>query len=453
MENQSKQQRDGFSSKLGVIMAAAGSAIGLGNIWKFPYVTGIYGGAAFILIYLLCIILIGLPVMLSELLVGRKGQKNAIGSFKAIAPGTPWYITGTLGVSAAFMILAFYGVVAGWTLEYIYMSIVNAFSGMNPAALETTFTTFISNPYKPIIWQMIFMAITAIIVIIGIKDGIEKFTKFLMPLLLVIIVILCIRSITLPGAKAGLEFLFKPDFSKLTGEGVLNALGHAFFSLSLGMGILLTYGSYINKDDNLAETAVQVTFLDTFIAILAGVAIFPAVFAFNIEPSAGPGLVFITLPNVFQQMHGGYIFGLLFFTLLAVAALTSSVSILEVVVAYLAEELKLTRKKATILGALSTGILGIFCSLSMGSLDHFKIFGMNIFDLLDFISANILMPLSGLLIIVFVGWYLGRKVVKAEVSNNGMLHVKYFKYFMFLAKFVSPVAIAIVFLHGLGFFK
>jgi len=451
--NSNVPQRDGFSSKLGIIMAAAGSAIGLGNIWKFPYVAGIYGGAAFIFVYLIFIIIIGLPVMLSELLVGRKAQLNAVGSFKKLAPRKPWFLTGIMGVAAAFMILAFYGVVAGWTLEYITKSIMNSLVGLSPAELETSFGSFITTVFKPIFWQLIFMTLTGFIVVAGVKDGIEKFTKILMPLLLLIIIILDIRAITLPNAKLGLEFLFKPDFSKLTGEGVLNALGHAFFSLSLGMGTLITYGSYIGKKENLATTAVQVTLLDTIIAILAGIAIFPAVFAYGIEPGAGPGLVFITLPNVFQQMPGGYFFSLLFFILLAVAALTSSVSILEVVVAYMNEELKLSRKKATIIATVTISFIGIVCSLSMGKLSDMLLFGRSFFDLLDFISANILMPLGGLLIIAFVGWYLGKDKTHREVSNEGELKASYVPFYLFLAKFVAPVAIAIVFLNGIGLLK
>ena len=331
MVNQIK--RENFSGKLGIIAAAAGSAIGLGNIWKFPYITGVYGGSAFILVYLFCIALIGIPVMLSEFIVGRNAQKNAVGSFKKIAPGTPWFFTGFIGVIAAYVILSFYGIVAGWTLQYVFLAITNQFSGLTPDQIGGNFGAFISKPGLPIFWQVIFMAVTASVVIGGVKKGIERFSKILMPILLVIIIILVFRSVTLKGASKGLEFLLKPDFSKLTVPAILSALGHAFFSLSLGMGTMITYGSYIKKDENLGQTAIQVTIADTLIALLAGFAIFPAVFAFGIEPSAGPGLVFVTLPNVFNQMPFGAFFALLFFVLLAVAALTSSISILECVVA------------------------------------------------------------------------------------------------------------------------
>jgi len=445
-------QRDSFTSKLGIIAAVAGSAVGLGNIWKFPYITGIYGGGAFVLVYLICIVLIGLPIVLSEFIIGRKAQKNAIGSFKKLAPGTYWFVPGLMGLVAAFMILAFYGVVAGWTLEYLFKAITNSFVGKNPADLEGMFGGFISQIAKPLFWQIIFMGLTGWIVLAGIKGGIEKASKLLMPVLLLIIVILDIRAVTLPGAGEGLSFLFKPDFSKLSAEGMLSALGHAFFSLSLGMGTLITYSSYMSKQENLATTAVQVTIADTAIALLAGIAIFPAVFAFGIEPGAGPGLVFITLPNVFQQMPGGYFFCILFFLLLSVAALTSSISILEVVVAYFVEELNLARRAATIMATIAIAIVGIPCSLSMGVMSKVQFMGKTFFDWLDFIASNVLLPLGGLLIVAFVGWYLGREKTEAEVTNEGELEAGYLPLFMFLAKFVAPVVIAIVFLHGLGLF-
>lgn len=453
MDNNNLQQRDGFGSRLGIIAAAAGSAIGLGNIWKFPYITGIYGGAAFIIVYLICIAAIGFPVMLSEFIVGRKAQKNAIGSFKKLAPGTPWFLTGWMGVAAAFMILSFYGVVAGWTMEYVVKAITNAFAGQSPDAIGGMFGGFITQVGKPIFWQLIFMALTGWIVVAGVKDGIEKYAKVLMPLLLLIIIILDIRAITLPGAGAGLEFLFKPDWSKISAEAVLVALGHAFFSLSLGMGTMITYGSYISKKEDLGTTAVQVTIADTLIALLAGVAIFPAVFAFGIEPGAGPGLVFVTLPNIFQQMTGGYFFGILFFVLLTVAALTSSISILEVVVAYFSEDLKMDRKKATIIGTISISLVGILTSLSMGEAFPTLFFGKNFFDLMDWTSANILLPLGGLFITAFVGWKMSKKDVEDEVTSDGTVKAGYLPFFLFLAKFIAPIAIAIVFLNGIGLLK
>lgn len=447
------QLRDTFGSKFGVIAAAAGSAVGLGNIWKFPYIAGVYGGAAFLFVYLAFILAIGLPVMLSELIIGRSSKRNAFGAFKVLAPGTPWRYIGILGVSAAFLILSFYGVVAGWSIQYIYLSLQNGFSTKSPDEISAIFTTLIASPVKPVILQLIFMLATGAIVIVGVKKGIEKYTKILMPLLVVILLVLCVKSLTLEGAKAGLDFLFKPDFSKLTGDGILSALGHAFFTLSLGMGTLITYGSYINRENNLMQTVLSVTIADTVIAILAGIAIFPAVFAFGIEPTQGPGLIFITLPNVFHQMPGGFIFSILFFVLLTVAALTSSISILEVVVAYFMEEFKMGRKASTILATILISFLGILCSLSMGIFSSFTLFGLNFFDLMDWISANLLLPIGGLFIAIFIGWVYGREKVRKEVSNGGNLSGTLLSVFMFLVKFIAPIAIAIVLLNKVGLLR
>lgn len=445
----SVSQRDSFSGKYGFIAAAAGSAIGLGNIWKFPYITGVYGGSAFIIVYLICILLIGLPVMLSEISVGRRAQKGVFGAYKTLAPGTPWFFSGYMGIAAAFLILSFYGVVAGWTMEYVVKALAGSFTGKNPDQIGAMFGDFIGQTARPILWQVGFMALTCFIVIAGIKNGIEKYSKILMPVLLIILLMLCLRSVTLDGASKGFEFLFKPDFSKLSGEAILAAMGHAFFSLSLGMGTLVTYGSYLKKTESLAPLAGQITIADTVIALLAGIAIFPAVFAFGIEPAAGPGLVFVTLPNVFAQMPLGNIFCILFFSLLAIAALTSSISILEVVVAHLVEDFKVSRKTATLMMTLVITLFGIPSSLSFGSLSDLSIFGLNFFDLADHIASNFLLPLGGLCVSLFVGWKMARKDVADELSNNGAVNIVYFPVFLFLARIVAPIAIATVFLHGL----
>jgi NSS family neurotransmitter:Na+ symporter len=445
--------RDSFGSKLGVVAAAAGSAVGLGNIWRFPYVAGENGGGAFLLVYLGFILAIGFPVMLAELTIGRRAQLNALGSFKKLAPGKPWYLVGLMGIVAAFLILAFYSTIAGWTLEYLAQAIGNGFSGKSSNALKESFEVFQSGTFRPLLWQLIFMFLTAYIVFSGVKKGIEKYTKILMPILLLLIIVMSIRSITLPGAEGGLNFLFKPDFSKITWPVVLDALGQAAFSLSIGMGTLITYGSYIQKNNNLPGIALQVTAADTFMAILAGVMIFPAVFAFNIDPAEGFGLVFIVLPNIFEQMAGGYFFSILFFTLLAIAALTSTVSVLEVVVAYFSEELNMSRKRATIIGAAAISIVGVFATLSFGPLKEFIFFERSIFAWFDYLSANVFLPLGALLIVVFVGWFLGKKNVKAEISNEGKFKVRLFPLFLWIVRLVAPIAIAIVFLYGLGVFS
>lgn len=452
--------RDGFSSRLGIIAAAAGSAIGLGNIWKFPYITGEYGGAAFILVYLICIALIGLPIMLSEFVIGRRAQKNAIGAFKEEAPGSPWVLTGVLGLTTAFILLSFYSVVAGWTLHYVGLSATGAFGQPETAELGGLFSDFIADPWAPILWQVVFMALTVAVVFGGIKNGIERYSKILMPMLLVILLILAARSMTLEGAAKGIRFLFQPDFSKLSIDAILAAMGHAFFSLSLGMGTMITYGSYIGKNENLGVTALQVSVADTAIALIAGLAIFPAVFAYSIEPTAGPGLVFITLPNVFSQMAFGSMFAFMFFALLAVAALTSAISIMEVIVAYFDEEFGWSRKKSTLLVAVAITTVGALLSQGNGAWSGFKVpfliagewQQMNIFDWFVSLSDQLL-PIGGFFIALFVGWKLSDKVVNDELSNYGKLTVTYVKAYKIILKFIAPLAIAFVFLSSIfGFF-
>lgn len=445
-------KRDGFSSRFGVIAAAAGSAIGLGNIWRFPYVLGENGGGAFLLIYLSIILILGIPMMVTEMSLGRMAGRNAFGTFKFLSPKSKWYLVGVMGIAAAFMILSFYSAVAGWTLEYTYQALINGFAGKNPAEVNNMFSGFIANDTKTVSWMVFFIVLTSLIVVAGIEKGIERYNKILMPVLLVILLILDVRAVTLPGATEGLEFLFKPDFSKINGETFLKALGQAFFSLSLGMGTIITYGSYIRKEENLVSSAAWVSFSDSFVAILAGIAIFPAVFAFQIEPNAGPGLVFQTLPNIFQMMPGGYYFAILFFVILVIAALTSSVSLLEVIVAYFTEELKMSRRTATLLGGGTAAILGVLCAVSTGSLSDFKILGKTIFDLLEFTSSNIMLPLGGLLITIFAGWIVKPKVLKAGISTDSE-HVFFFRFYLFVIKYIAPVAIAFVFLNSLGFIK
>ncbi len=402
------------------------------------------------MIYLGFILLLGIPVMLSEFIIGRRGQRNALGSFKRLAPGKPWFIVGVMGIVAAFMILAFYSTIAGWTLHYVLQSFTNAFAGKTSVEINQFFDAFHTRAFLPLLWQLIFMAMTAWIILSGVRKGIEKYAKVLMPFLVLLLIIMAIRSVTLPGAYEGLQFLFRPDFSVVDSSVMLAALGQAFFSLSIGMGALITYGSYIRKQNNLGNISVEVSLADTLIAILAGVAIFPAVFAFGLDPAEGPGLIFTVLPNIFQQMPGGYFFSIIFFILLAIAALTSSISILEVVVAYLTEELKLTRRKATIMAAAAAAFVGVFCTLSFGALKDVTISGLDIFGLLDFTASNLLLPLGGLLIVCFVGWYMKQADVKDEVTNSGVLKVRLFNALMFILRFIAPVAIAIVLFDSLG---
>lgn len=446
-------KRDSFGSRLGVIMAAAGSAVGLGNIWRFPYILGENGGGAFLIIYLVIVFAIGIPVMMSELVIGRRSQRNPVGAFKTLAPRKPWYLVGMMGIVAAFMILAFYTAVAGWTLEYIYQTVIGGFVGKSSDELTVMFDSFRSESLRPALWFSVFMLATSAIVLGGVRKGIEQSTKIMMPLLFVILIVMCIKALTLPGAGKGVEFLFRPDFSKITGNTVLMALGQAFFSLSIGMGTLITYGSYIPKDNKLASTAVQVSMIDLLVAVLAGVAIFPAVFAFGISPSSGEALTFIVLPGIFQQMTGGMIFAFSFFVLLAIAALTSTISVLEVIVAYFSEQLNMKRRNAIILATASMFILGISASLSLGIMRDVKLFGLNIFDLFNYTTANILLPLGGLLIVAFLGWFYPGRESKDELSNGGALRIRYYSLYRFAIRFLAPLAIALVFLNGLGLIK
>ena len=453
-------ERENFGSKLGVILAAAGSAVGLGNIWRFPVETGQNGGAAFIIVYILCIILLGLPIMMSEFLIGRYTHSNTAGAYRKLAPGTPWKWVGRLGVLSGFVILSYYSVVAGWTAEYTILAAMNHFDGKTTSDFPVIFSEFASNPWKPMLWMFAFMIITHVIVVRGVKSGIEKFSKIMMPALFVIILILVVCSVSLPGASKGVEFLLKPDFSKIDGSVILSAMGQAFFSLSLGLGCLCTYASYFGKDTNLGKTALNVSVIDTMVAIMAGFIIFPAVFNAGYQLGSGdvgPSLIFITLPNVFQQAFGGlpflsYIFAVMFYFLLVVAALTSTISMHEVVTAYVSEEFGMKRRKAAWIVTLACSFVGIFCSLSFGPLDGVKIFGMSIFDLFDYVSSNIFLPVGGMFISLFTGWYLDKKFVRQEITNGGEIKAPYFRLFIFILRYVAPVAIALILLNQLGAF-
>lgn len=446
------EKREGFSSRFGIVAAAVGSAIGLGNIWRFPYVAGKYGGGAFLIIYLGVIAIIGLPLMLSEFVIGREGKLDAIGSFRKLAPKKPFFLSGVLGVLAAFFILSYYGVVAGWTLEYVFSSVTNQFAGQSSDQIANMFNSFIAHPYKPIIWQIVFMAITGTVVATGVEKGIEKIAKIMVPILLVLVIILDIKALSLPNSMEGLKFLFQPDFSAIDSTVVLGAMGHAFYTLSLGMGIMVTYGSYIGDKEDLGKTALQISIMDTIIALLAGIAIFPAVFAFGVDPSQGPGLVFVTLPNVFSQMTGGYIFSIMFFVLLAVAALTSTISLLEVVVAFLVDSVKLTRKKASIVAFASITVVGFFASLSNGPLAHIDFFGNNFFDFLDTTTANYFLTTAALISVIFVGWFMDKDKIKNQLTNGGTMKVWYEGIFSVFVKFIVPIGIVLVFLYQIGLF-
>lgn len=453
-----KNDRANFGSKLGVILASAGSAVGLGNVWRFPYETGNHGGAAFILVYIGCVLILGLPIMIAEFMIGRRSRANTAGAYQVLAPGTQWKWVGRMGVLAGFLILSYYSVVAGWTLQYIWEAVTNSFSDKTPEDFIASFRSFSSTPWQPAAWLVVFLLLTHFIIVKGVEKGIEKSSKIMMPALFVIILILVACSVTLPGAHAGIEFLLKPDFSKVNGNVFLSAMGQAFFSLSLGMGCLCTYASYFGKDTNLSKTAFSVGIIDTFVAVLAGFIIFPAAFSVGIQPDSGPSLIFITLPNVFQQAFGGvpmlaYLFSVMFYFLLAMAALTSTISMHEVVTAYLHEEFNFSRKKAARWVTTGCILLGIICSLSLGVTKDITVFGLGAFDLLDFTTAKIMLPLGGLFISLFAGWYLDKQLVWSEITNNGSLNIPAFKLIIFILKYIAPIGITLIFVNELGFIR
>ena len=447
--------RDGFGSRFGVLVAVAGSAVGLGNLWRFPYMVGNNGGAAFIIIYLLFVILLCLPIMFSEFIIGRRTQSNVFGAINKLAPKSPFLSIGVISVVASICIMAFYSVVGGWTIEYIFKSFSPDFLTANSASLESQFKEASTSSLVPIATHLAFLGLSALIVVAGIKNGIEKYSKILMPVLFFLVMLLAIRSMTLDGSSAGIKFLFYPDFSKITGATLIAALGQAFFSLSLGMGCIITYGSYVKKNENLFKVSLMTVAADTGFAILAGLAVMPAVFAFGISPGQGPSLVFITLPQIFAQLPFGNVIAIAFFFILFIAAITSSISLLEVIVAYFTEELKLTRKAAVLIAFSIIGVFGTLSSLSNGVLADVKIFGKTFFDLFDYTSSNILLPVGGLLVVMFVGWRMKKADVLDELTNGGSIAIKGFvlKWIIFTIKFLAPIAIALVLLSSIGFIK
>lgn len=412
------QSREQWGSRLGFILAAAGSAVGLGNIWKYPHMAGENGGGAFTIVYLICILIVGLPIVIAEFVLGRKTQLSPVGAFEKISPQSNWKWVGMLGVASAFVILSFYGVVGGWTLKYTLISITGGFTKLsgNPELSGSLFNSFITGSLAPVIWQIFFMAFTIFVIVKGVKGGIEKWTKIMMPTILVILIVLMVRGLTLPNGMQALDFLFKPKFEDLTASSIVLALGHSFFTLSLGMGTMITYGSYLRRDQNLLSSALWIILLDTVIAMMAGVAIFATVFAMGADPGAGPGLIFVVLPTIFPKIAGGAVWGTLFFFLLFMAALTSAISILEVITAYFIDEKGWARKKATIIFGSVITIVGAFCSLSMGSFNITSFLDMSFFDVMDYLSSKYMLPIGGMLTGVFVLYRWGISNFIAEMA-------------------------------------
>ena len=444
--------RDNFGSRFGALVAMAGSAVGLGNLWRFPYLVGENGGAAFIIIYIALSFLICLPIFVSEFVIGRRSQKNAFAAFRDLSGGSNWKWIGLFTIIVPLIVLSYYSVIGGWSIEYLLKSVTFSFtSATSQTAMSSMFGDFVSNPWMPLAAHTAFLLITALIVVVGIKDGIEKFSKVMMPLLFFIVLAIAIYALTLPGAGKGVEYLFKPDFSKIDTEACAAALGQAFFSLSLGFGTILTYASYVSKNENIMFQSTATAVSDLMFALIAGLAIMPAVFAFGIDPQSGPGLVFETLPFVFSMMPAGGFIAILFFLALLVAALTSSISMLEVGVAYLVEEKKFSRPAACALLFGICWMVGALCSLSFGPLSDVHIFGDTIFDFFDNLSSNILMTLGSLFTVLFVGWCLKKTDIYDEFTNGGSLrtNVKVFGILWFLIRYICPVAIITIFLLGI----
>ena len=442
----------GFSSSFGAIMAAVGSSVGLGNIWRFPYITGQYGGGAFIIVYLIFVFFIGMMIMLTEFVIGRRAQSGPVKAYPKLRPDrSGWRWLGIFGICTAFLILSLYVVISGWTLNYAVEAVTGRLSGLTtPEQAKSHFDLFSASSVAPTVYLLIFIAITALVIIGGVRKGIEAVSKVLMPVLVGLLLVLCVRSLTLPGASQGLNYLFHPDFSKLTSEGVLAALGQALFSLSVGMGIMVVYGSYIPVSDSLLKSSVWITVCDTLIAVLAGVAIFPAVFSCGLNPEGGPGLVFKVLPIVFNSMGSiGVVFSAIFFMLLVLAALTSAISLLEALVATMLESGKMGRVKAAVLFTVLVFVGGSVCALSYGPLHHIQIGGRGIFDLVDRINSIYLPPLCALGTVVFLGWFMPKSDIKDELSNHGTLSVGWFKLFYFLVRFVAPAALLLVLVTGI----
>lgn len=438
--------RGQWASNIGFILAAAGSAVGLGNIWKFPYLAGANGGGAFVVIYLLMIVIIGSVIMLGEMAIGRNTHLSSVGAYKKLSE--KWAFVGFIGVVVGFCILAFYSVIGGWVLNYIGKYLIGGISG---AEAGNYFSGFIASTTQPIVWHLVFMVLCCVIVLKGIAGGIEKASKFMMPALFLLLVVIAIRSVTLDGAMEGIKFFIKPDFSKVTIGTVMAALGQAFFSLSLGMGAIITYGSYLGNTENLEKNSVIIPAIDTVVALLAGFAVLPAVFAFGFEPGAGPSLMFITLPSVFDSMPFGQFFGILFFILILFAALTSAISLLEVVVAFVIDTFKIERKKATIIISIILFFIGIPCSLANGPvMKDVLIFGYNFFDFMSFLAENLLMPLGGLLMCIFIGYVWGIDNISDEISCNGKYRFRSKPFFVIMIKYIAPVLIFIIWLNAIG---
>lgn len=453
-ERMSKIERAKFGSKLGVILATAGSAVGLGNVWRFPYMAGENGGAVFILIYIGCVLALGIPCMVSEFIIGREAQANTARAYRSLAGGRPWAIVGYLSVLTGFLIMGYYTVVSGWCLEYIFASAGNSLSG-DSDSIRQYFQAFSTNLVKPVVWTVLIILVTHIVVVRGVRSGIERASRVMMPMLFILLLVIVGASLMLPGAEKGVAFLFNPDFSKLNSDVFLGALGQAFYSMSIGMGCLCTYASYFSRQTNLAQSAVQIGVIDFLVAILAGLMIFPAAFSVGVSPDSGPSLVFITIPGVMNNAFAaipvvGYVISLLFYGLLTLAALTSLISLHEVCTAFLSEEMHIQRRTAAVAVTAGCSLVGAFCSLSLGGYEGLQLFGWSLFDVFDFVTGQIFLPVAGFFTCLFVGWYLPHRLVHNQYTNWGVLRTRTFHLYLLCIKYLCPICILLIFLNQLG---
>lgn len=446
--------RGSFGSKIGLILATAGGAVGLGNVWRFPYMTGQNGGAAFILVYIFCVLILGIPCMISEIIIGRHGASNTARAYSKLANGSAWKWIGYLEVLTGFLITSYYAVVSGWCLQYVYASIMGELHG-DPAFVANYFKEFSADPIRPVMWTVAIFLICHFVIIHGVRGGIEKASKVMMPTLFVLLLVIVVAACLLPNAGKGVEFLLKPDFGKCDRSVFLGALGQSFYSLSIGMGCICTYASYFSRQTNILKTSLQISVIDTMVAILAGLMIFPAAFSVGVSPDSGPSLIFITLPNVFNEAFAsmpviGWIVSLLFYVLLSLAALTSLMSLHEVNTSFFFEELKVDRKKGAVIVTITCSIIGAFCSLSLGATDALTFAGKALFDWFDFVTGQVFLPVAGFFTCLFIGWFVPKKLVKDEFTNWGTVKGSLFGVYLFLVRFVCPICILLILLNQFG---
>ena len=446
-----KQKRIGFATRMGAIAATVGRAVGLGNSWRFPYQAGENGGGAYILVYLICVLLLGIPIMMSEFVIGRSTHKSMKGAVEELTPGSPFKLFAYIGVLGGLLICGYYCVVCGWVIEYLWSSASGNLLGHTPEEYSSIFSTFVSSPWRCVMWTLLFLILNFLVLNRGVEKGIERLASFMMPLLFLLLIVFCVNSLLLPDSDEGMEFLFEVDFDDLGWKGVVDAMGQAFMSLSLGVTCLITYSSYFKDDSNLMKDAVTISGLDTLVAILAGIVIFPAVFSFGLEPNAGPKLIFEILPTIFQQMPGGSIWATLFFLLLFFASITSTISLSEIPITFMIDEYKISRVKAIAITAVLMTIIAVLSALSFSTLSEVKLLGRNLFDFLDFVGPNFFMLLGGLVTAIYVGWVLKKDVIHEQLTNGGKHRSRFVQpYIIFSLRYIAPVAIVIIFLYYVG---